>query len=47
MTKAKIIVKFRDSRRLRFEDTKSLTSTEMRPKSFGTFEKRAPDGVEM
>ena len=40
--KIKITVKFRDSRRIRFEDTKGIMSPEMRPKSFGTFEKRAP-----
>ena len=28
--------------RLRFEDTKRIMSPEMRPKSFGTFEKQAP-----
>ena len=33
------------SRRLRFEDTKRIMSPEMFPKSFGTFEKRAPDSV--
>ena len=37
--------KFRASRRLRFEDTKRIMSPEMRPKSFGTFEKRALDPV--
>jgi len=35
-------VKFRASRRLRFEDTKRIMSPEMGPKSFGTFEKQAP-----
>ena len=34
--------KFRASRLLRFEDTKRIMSPEIRPKSFGTFEKRAP-----
>ena len=34
--------KFRFSRRLRFEDTKRNMSAEMRPKSFGTFEKQVP-----
>ena len=34
--------KFRASIRLRFEDTERIMSPEMRPKSFGTFEKRAP-----
>ena len=34
--------KFRASRRLRFKDTKIIMSPELRPKSFGTFEKRAP-----
>ena len=38
----KIAAKFRASRRLRFEDTKSIRAPEMRPKSFGTFEKQAP-----
>ena len=40
--KIKITAKFRALRRLRFEDTKRTMSPEMRPKSFGTFEKRAP-----
>ena len=40
--KIKITAKFRASRRLRFEDTKRIMSPEMRPKRFGTFEKRAP-----
>ena len=39
--KIKITAMFRASRRLRFEDTKSIMSPEIRPKSFGTFEKRA------
>ena len=39
--KIKIIAKFRASRRLRFEDTKRIMSPEIRPKSFGTFEKQA------
>ena len=38
----KITAKFRASRRLRFEDTKRIMSPEIRPKSFGTFEKQAP-----
>ena len=38
----KITSKFRASRRLRFEDTKRIMSPEIRPKSFGIFEKRAP-----
>ena len=40
----KIIIKekFRASRRLRFEDTKRIMSQEIRPESFGTFEKQAP-----
>ena len=38
----KITAKFRASRGLRFEDTKRIMSPEMRPKSFGTFEKQAP-----
>ena len=41
--KIKITAKFRTSRRLRCEDTKKIMSPEMRPKNFGTFEKRAPD----
>ena len=40
--KIKITAKFRASKRLRFEDTKRIMSLEMRPKSYGTFEKRAP-----
>ena len=40
--KTKITAKFRASRRLRFEDTKRIMSSEIRPKSFGTFEKQAP-----
>ena len=40
--KIKIMAKFRASRRLRFEDTESIISPEIRPKSFGTFEKQAP-----
>ena len=40
--KIKITAKFRASRRLRFEDTKRIMSPEIRPKSFGTFEKQAP-----
>ena len=40
--KIKITAKFRASRRLRFEDTKRIMSLEIRPKSFGTFEKQAP-----
>ena len=40
--KIKTTVKLRASRRLRFEDKKRIMSPEMRPKSFGTFEKRAP-----
>ena len=40
--KIKITAKFRASRRLHFEDTKRIKPPEMRPKSFGTFEKRAP-----
>ena len=40
--KIKITAKFRASRRLRFEDTKKIMSPKIRPKSFGTFEKRAP-----
>ena len=39
----KIGAKFRASRRLDFEDTKRTISPEMRPKSLGTFEKRAPE----
>ena len=40
--KTKITAKFRASERLRFEDTKRNMSPEIRPKSFGTFEKQAP-----
>ena len=40
--KIKITAKFPASRRLRFEDTKRIMSREIRPKSFGSFEKRAP-----
>ena len=40
--KIKITAKFRALRRLRFEDTKRIMSPEMRPKSFGTFEKQPP-----
>ena len=39
--KTKITAKFCASRRLRFEDTKRIMSPEIRPKSFGTFEKQA------
>ena len=39
--KIKITAKFRASRRLRFEDRKRIMSPEIRPKSFGTFEKQA------
>ena len=37
-----ITAKFCASGRHRFEDTKRIMSPEMRPKSLGTFEKRAP-----
>ena len=40
--KSKITAKFLASRRLHFEYTKRIMSTEMRPKSFGTFEKQGP-----
>ena len=40
--KIKITAKFRASRRLHFEDTKRIMSPDLRPKSFGTFEKQAP-----
>ena len=40
--KLKINAKFRASTRLRFEDTKRIMSPEIRPKNFGTFDKRAP-----
>ena len=40
--KTKITAKFRASRRFRFEDTKRIMPPEIRPKSFGTFEKQAP-----
>ena len=39
--KIKIIAKFRASRRLRLGDTMITMPPEMRPKSCGTFEKRA------
>ena len=39
----KITAKFRASKRLRFEATKRISLLEMRPKSLGTFEKRASD----
>ena len=35
------MAKFHALRRLRFEDTKRIMSPEIRPKSFGTFEKQA------
>ena len=35
--------KFRAAGYLRFEHTKIIMSPEMDPKSFGTFEKRAPE----
>ena len=38
----KITAKFCASRCLRFEDTKRIMAPEIRPKSFGTFEKQAP-----
>ena len=41
-TKINITATFRASRCLGFEDTKRIMSPEMSPKSFGTFEKRAP-----
>ena len=40
--KSKTTAKFCASRRLRFEDANRIMSPEMLPKSFGTFEKRAP-----
>ena len=40
--KIKTTAKFCASRRPRFEDEKRIMSPEMLPKSFGTFEKRAP-----
>ena len=40
--KPKVTAKFRASRRLRVKDTRRIMLPEMRPKSFGTFEKRAP-----
>ena len=42
--KIKIGAKFRASRFLGFEDTKRTMSPEIRPKSLGTFKKRAPVG---
>ena len=38
----KVTAKFRATRRLRFENTKKIMSSEMRPKSFGAFEKLGP-----
>ena len=38
----KVTPKFRATRRLRFENTKKIMSSEMRSKSFGAFEKRGP-----
>ena len=40
--KIRITATYLNSRRLRFEDTKRIMSPEIRPKSLGTFEKRAP-----
>ena len=40
-----ITAKFCASRRLRFDETKKIMSPEMRPKTFGTFEKRALDRI--
>ena len=45
--KIKITAKFRALRGLRFENTKRTMSPEMRPKSFGTFEKRTPSPVNL
>ena len=45
--KIKTTAKFRASRRLRFEDTKRIIAPEIRPKSFGTFEKQAPGHFKM
>ena len=41
--KIKTTLKLPASRGLRLEDTEWIVSPEMRPKSFGTFEKGAPD----
>ena len=41
--KIKTTVRFCASRCRRFEDTNGIMSPEMRPKSFGTLEKRIPD----
>ena len=43
--KIKITAKFLASRRLRVEDTKKMMLPEIRPKCFGTFEKRAPGAL--
>ena len=43
--KIKITAKFRASRRLCFENTKRIVAPEISPKSFGTFEKQAPDPI--
>ena len=40
-----IFAKFRAFKRFPFEDTEECISPEIRPKSFGTFEKRAPDNL--
>ena len=40
--KIEITLKFPTSIHFRFEDTKGIMTSEMRPKSLGTFEKRAP-----
>ena len=45
--KTEITSKFRASRLLCFKDTKRIMSPEMRPKSFGTFEKRAQRSDEL
>ena len=39
--KINITAKFRALRRFRFKDTKRIKSPEIRPTSFGTFEKQA------
>ena len=40
--KGKFVAKFDAWKRVRFQDTKEIMVPEMRPKSFGSFEKRAP-----
>ena len=43
----KMTAKFCASRCLHFQDTKRIMSPKMHPKSFGTFKKRAPAGLQV